>query len=682
MGIFVGAQTRRDPPEVRAAAGWGKQQVMFARWDVVMNKDGAEKVRKALEAVKTESRGYEAFRGSSEKLRLVLKDAMVDGEVLKLPERFTWPSMNMGQVSDRSDFSLESAQVFGHLSNEGKPPGTWPVLLHSGQNGPVFVEPRKEAVRMKMAGTLHDVVVQRGGERSVKQGAMRFTGDIPVGESVVFVGRMGQGEEFFHVSIWETFSCSREEQEYVRPVRPKEWVNVGLAEIKRQADRALAWNARAKQSGATAAAKWEKRLPNGAVVRLLGASMPGQWLGCWWDGDGRPAVGASSWAQRDESMSASDLVVAIQVEDPSAHARDAGRQMTMGNSTGDARRSLSTTIASDAKLELGVDAGPWKDAGPIKIGESLEVQRVMVKLTKVTQANPKMGHSPGSSWLECEQTSRADVAVRIMAIDKQGREVEDRRTLSPVFRRDDLEREIMHTHTHLVEAVPEDIASFKVMWRERAWTSFEGFALLPVESPDGASPATRSDAGLRKAPAPGTPERFNELMRQAVENGDTKRVRTLMAADTELEKKLADDMAEMLVSGTALRMAAEKKFGVEETETALLKRGMAIKLQPAPGMEWKVEGDSAQIVSTREDVKVVAGPGSRLLRVNGEWRADMRLPADFPAERRAEIEGRLEQHLARQAAAAKARRDVATEIADGKYKDAYEARDALRARMK
>jgi hypothetical protein len=381
----------------------------------------------------------------------------------------------------------------------------------------------------------------------------------------------------------------------------------------------------------------------------------------------------------------------VEAEDPSVTepANGAGREMIMNGSQGNARRSYTAgALGKDGRVVVGVTAGAWKDGGAITMGQEVQVAGVRVKLVSLEQALRKMSGSAGSSWLKSEQTERADVEVEVVVLDKAGNVVETERTPVVRFGERRKDRESMGGMTTNVPAVEEDIGGYRVRWRERQWTVFAGMAEAPGVSPDalqtgtgtvGTAPPTTNAA---TAPATGSPEAFMERVRAAAESGDAKRVRGLMAAEKEADQRLADTMAEDLASKSVLHAAAVKRFGAEETDGALVRPGLVIDMRQwdehRKGMDWKVEGDRATPVSRDPNVHMTAGPGSALVRVEGDWRLDMAMPKDFTGAQRAE----LDKQLGMQEHVAKVRRAVASEIQQGKYKDAYEARDALVARLK
>ncbi len=697
-GVVVGEQvighgeqhTATGPAGAGEKAGvamGANERAMMARWDLVMNQPGVERLKKVLTGLKTESKGYEGFEGDAEQVRLAVRDALQAKEVLMLPQRMGWSDINRGGAgpgqAPTADFGLWTHHLMGGLVMDGRNiAGT----VNSGMmDGAAFAEGRKGAVRLRIDPVDFQLTVLMADGKDLGGGKMhmQFQGDVGVGKVVVFAGNWGvtTGVELWHVLVWEAFGCGDDEWKYVQKMGPTEWVESGLAAARKMAERAIAWKSHAAHGVADVGAKWERKLANGGVLRLVGVSRPAQWADCWWDAEGRPVAIDGPWGW---TGGVGGVMVAVQAEDPRVAVKEyPGNVMNVNGSMGDERRSIAASgLGGDEAVEVGVGAGPWKDGGAVKVGETLEVAGVKVKLVAVNGANPKTGTYGGSSWIQSEATGRATMdtmEIRIAAFDRGGREVSARNVPDIRFGRTGGTKERIYPATAYAEAAPEDIVTFAVQWRRREWTTFERFAMEPAVSPDGVTTVAATKPAALPG-VPGTPDGFFDVMKAAVESGDVKKVRALVVAEGAVEKRMADGMAETLVSGNLLRVAAEAKFGATETDAALVKAGLAVRLdRPPVGLEWKVEGDHARLVSTNPSVRLtgVAG-GEGLVRIGGEWRMEMALPKELPAEKL----GELEQYLVREAALSKARREVAKEIGEGQYKDAYAARDALQARIK
>jgi hypothetical protein len=335
---------------------------------------------------------------------------------------------------------------------------------------------------------------------------MQYQGDVPVGRAVVFMGQWGEigGTELWHVSVWQAFACGDEEFLYLQHTLPKDWIEAGTAQTERVADRAIAWKWQAKHDLTQVDPKWQKNLPNGSILRLTAVSVPDRWRYCWWDAQGQPVLTDAARGEGefgDEGAGAADAItVLMEAEDPSVLDRGPGPP--------DQRRSIIQGWADkEGRVEVGMGGGSWQDGGAIVVGQELEVKGVKVKLVKVVQGEPKMMNRPGTSYIaQASPSKQPDVEIEIAAFDQQGKQIPDDRVPEIYFG-----RQQMLTYGYpskdmvRVYAVPADIGSYRVRWRAISWTMFEGFAKLPVVSPDEVVRATsrpRGPADPSSAPAP------------------------------------------------------------------------------------------------------------------------------------------------------------------------------------
>lgn len=236
--------------------------------------------------------------------------------------------------------------------------------------------------------------------------------------------------------------------------------------------------------------------------------------------------------------------------------------------------------------------------------------------------------------------------------------------------------------TRIVQMAAPDIDHFVVRWRKREWATFAGYATSPKVVPDAvfaapskvAPPVTAVPASQ---PAAGTPEGFFPQLLSAARTHDAVKVRALMVAEGEAEKRYADMRAEQVASAQMARDALDARFSPEEVEGAFGGPGLLPRVRPMEEVEWKVTGNRAEAVIKRPGVVMVSGGERGLVRVRGEWKMEVRFSAEVTAEQVKE----LERYLPRAKKEAEVRRAFAEEVRAGKFKDVYEARDALRARV-
>jgi hypothetical protein len=277
------------------------------------------------------------------------------------------------------------------------------------------------------------------------------------------------------------------------------------------------------------------------------------------------------------------------------------------------------------------------------------------------------------TWVKWEAAAIPEVEVWVAAVDKAGKAVADSRSPEIFLGKRWLDGKVQEMQA-AEEMDADEIGGYAVRWRKRAWVRFEGFATMPAEMPGGAAASQRALEVVKAD----SPEGFMAEMRAAALSGDAGKVRGLMVAEGKESSLYADVMAEDFASSGAVWGAAVKKFGEEETATALGNVLRLPRVGTPEGMAWEVTGERAKLVNNgRGNVVVVGGGAEGLVKVKGQWRAEVALPEG--AATQPEMVRRLEEFAARQKGVAARRRAVAGEIAAGRYKDAYGVREALEA---
>jgi RNA polymerase sigma factor (sigma-70 family) len=664
-GVLLFAQATRGQENavVIGAPVPAGRRAMMVRWDVVMNEAGAARVAAALTAVKADATGYSAYVGDAAKARA----AVAAGDVLLPPTRAGWASINEeGTLSRSSDFGLESSGVGGGMQVD--PGNPLRVVVTTRSTGPVKAAAVKGAVRLDLSGESHEVaaLATDGMPQVVKPTKFGFTGEVKAGEAAVFIGEVvtKAGVKLVHVSVWEVFLASDAEYAYLRRTQANAVMERGVNDVLAAADQAIAWNAGGKRNPDAVGPAWEKRLESGAIVRLVGVSRPGAWADCWWDAEGRAVAWDPHWGSAPGSGSAADVAVGVSVEDPSVKDPQGLRGY------GSAGRRLATLRApDDGVVEVGISAGPWTDGGAAEIGTAVEVAGVKLRVERPEVALRRSGSSPGLTWVKWEEGASPDVEVRVAAVDKGGRELDEAAPPEIFSGHGERRGAEMRPQERAIRADAAEIAAYRVKWRKREWVTFEKFATMPVESPGGPAASQKSVELVNG----GTPEAFMAGLRAAAVSGDAQKVRALMKADGALAVKYADLMAEEFASSGALWSAAVKKFGAEETATALRYVARLPEAKLPEGLAWEVTADRARMVASGEaNVVMTSGPMDGLVREHGQWRIEVAIP-----KLTAEQEQEFAAQLPRMVKLAERRRALASEVVAGKYKDAYAVRDAL-----
>ena len=190
-----------------------------------------------------------------------------------------------------------------------------------------------------------------------------------------------------------------------------------------------------------------------------------------------------------------------------------------------------------------------------------------------------------------------------------------------------------------------------------------------LERADSAPPARPSPAHPDETTA--TPKGALKLLAAALRDGDADRIRQVLYAANPSEVKMVTAMADMAKAMAALQRSAVKAFGKDGAKEVVGDTDATDTESKAriDSAEVKIQGDSATItLEDSEEAPVV------LKRVDGRWRlpmSEMSKGADPAA---------LDERLAGLAEQAKLVRDLAQEVAAGKYNSPAQAHEAWQSR--
>ena len=170
---------------------------------------------------------------------------------------------------------------------------------------------------------------------------------------------------------------------------------------------------------------------------------------------------------------------------------------------------------------------------------------------------------------------------------------------------------------------------------------------------------------------PSTPKGALKALAQALDAGERKAVLDLLAAKSSAERKTADATADLAEAAAALRRAAAKCFGQQAARPLGAQPGATQEaLDRIDAAKVQIDGDRATVRTETSE-----GPPMVLERSAGAWRVPVsELCKDTePAE--------LDRNVAALAEQSRLLRELAAEVAAGKYKTAPEARQALDKRI-
>jgi hypothetical protein len=168
-----------------------------------------------------------------------------------------------------------------------------------------------------------------------------------------------------------------------------------------------------------------------------------------------------------------------------------------------------------------------------------------------------------------------------------------------------------------------------------------------------------------------TPKAALKAFSQSLDAGDRNAILSFLAADTDQEKKIAAMTADLAEAAAQLRAATIKAFGEKDARP--------LGVDPTAAAAATARIDSS--IETRDGDKVTIrpadneGPPMTLIQRDGKWL----LPV---AELSKDVEkSDIEKNLGDIAAQIKVMREVASEVAAGKFQSAVDARQALDQRI-
>ena len=656
------------------------EKAMMVRWDMAVTGELATEIR-ALAAMKnTDSVGYEAYVVDGNELRKAI--AANANSIVSRPEQLTAPFMNGGNGPGITpDIAITNTSgAYGFVTVAGQQ-----ALINSGMISEAYLDQKRDAVRLKIEDEKHTMTIdtETSQKREVQ---VKFTGDVPVGKAAVFVGDMGAvGErQLAHVSVWEAFAATQQEWGYLSGIPADRWLGMTVEDMKKPVARGMAWNASVKDNVVPAA--WEKRLEGGSIVRLYGVSNPSRWPWVWWNADGQairmsPNGGGAAWWGPEF---ASQREVMVELEDRFAEAAPPaptppGAPAPPDNAAWRGFTYTTTKVGEPLKLVAG--SGRWTIGPTVAKGDKATVQGVEITVSEIARALPRTRDNPGSTWVHFRYKgyTYGQYEFSAAAVEKDGKVVGP--TDRPQVRNAGV---VPPPEIFNIGMAREDADHFVIRWRKTQAVTFEGFAVEPRVSPEdvkmpvnaASAPASAATAKSATATKPAvdleSPEGFFEKLLAAAKSHDAAKVRALLEAKGSATPAMADLIAQQVTTEQLVFDAAVAKFGEEDAKNTF-----------APGIlgqrwptKWKVEADRATPLPETADTGavVVQGPTSGLVKVNKEWRLLIELPAGITPEQLDQLTAQMEQQ--RKILAIK--QAFASDIAAGKFKDVYDARDELR----
>jgi hypothetical protein len=170
---------------------------------------------------------------------------------------------------------------------------------------------------------------------------------------------------------------------------------------------------------------------------------------------------------------------------------------------------------------------------------------------------------------------------------------------------------------------------------------------------------------------PSTPKGALKALTLALDAGDREKILSLLRAETDSEKKVAAAWANLAEASALLRRAATNAFGAQASRPLSVDPGASAEgLARIDAATVAITGDKASLATPQAE-----GPPMVLVKHNSGWRVPV---TEFSKD----IEpSALEQNLRDVSEQSRLMKEVAAEVAAGKYPTALDARKALDQRI-
>ena len=204
-------------------------------------------------------------------------------------------------------------------------------------------------------------------------------------------------------------------------------------------------------------------------------------------------------------------------------------------------------------------------------------------------------------------------------------------------------------------------------------TAVAGAQLTPPPAATApATPATQPASAPSTAPVDATtPKGALKMLTRALESGDRAALLDLLSADSPAEQRIAEATAVLAEATADLRRASVKAFGAPASlPLGVNESAVPEALARIDASTVTIDGEKATVTSPQD-----AGDTLSLVRREGKWRVPM-----------SQISGQaeppdLDRNLRDSARQASVLKELANEVAAGKFKSAMDARQELNKRI-
>lgn len=470
----LAARSQDGPPALAA----DDSPVLVARWDVLLTEAGMDPFdqldRKAVESA---SKGYQASKYDAAALRGAVNAAKSLGGIEGVNQNIAI-SQFMGD-----SYQMNQGLYFGYYGNQEK------VGINGNANGDEALSPAddRKTVSLKLDYTEITLQLREPGRpqwtKLPDPLAIIFNGKLAPGEALAFRAALkgSAGQTYYHLVVWEAFRSHPRYMQNLQMVQaPDAWCRLGPDGIHGAADVATVWASRAKHAPSEVATKWERKLDDGKILRLLGVTRTDKWLFCWWDADGQPVALQSHVALSNYSQGEAPAWFYAEVRGDNDEWK---RQGPTGNSgpnrqgqpTGAFQSAITSVINAKGEAVVGVAIGEWEKVGQLpKGGGTIRIGTNNYRMRALNSGGTN--HLYASFQRDRGGAGDSDL-ITLTAVSNDGTEL-DPQYLSPLA----VENNGMSSPNFNGMALA-DVKSLNVWKRKRQWVRFSDFAKEPAEPP-------------------------------------------------------------------------------------------------------------------------------------------------------------------------------------------------------
>ena len=448
--------------------------ILAARWHVLLNDRAAGAIERLGTLVKTDSRFYRGLLFGASPLRSAVAHVNMEGGVLASPVLVDFG--NPLPLQNRIQFYCS----YMVLSNPTSPT---PVELRINQpSHPVcdeFDPPGKDSIHIVLNHPDLNFKLTESGKPGAATGkqSILFDGQMKPGEAVGFLATYTgpSGTRYHHLIVWEIFRAEAWETwafpEANSGFSCDWWLRNGPGKVRRLADTAVVWAARAKHAFDDPPAADVITLENRATVKLLGFSRPDRYGFCGWDPAGNPIAAPVRISADDSIRGVSNFCYVMETQESPTERPWPVRPFGFGARMDSAPRTFVAAVPASGPISTVMGVGPWTQIGSIGTSTPLKAANLTYTITGSRSFGPGF-------WVTYQRSAAEHDFMALTAVRRDGKEVASDEGamvgVSVSFK--------VHS-ARFFGISTDDVKAYHLWLRKGHVVSFANFALVPNQEP-------------------------------------------------------------------------------------------------------------------------------------------------------------------------------------------------------